>query len=98
MTQLVTIDRTTLEQLIHGVEMGFDFDDGDVFGVRSNDMTDALAEGYAALANAEPTKISLTNTSTGSLPQRVESIFEAMDKEVAAGRLVRSGPMEWRKL
>ena len=55
MTQLVTIDRTTLEQLIHGVEMGFDFDDGDVFGVRSNDMTDALAEGYAALANAEPT-------------------------------------------
>ncbi len=56
MTQLVTIDRTTLEQLIHGVEMGFDFDDGDVFGVRSNDMTDALAEGYAALANAEPTQ------------------------------------------
>jgi hypothetical protein len=52
MTQ-VLIDRATLEQLIHGVEMGFNFDYGDVFGVRSNDMTDALAEGYAALANAE---------------------------------------------
>ena len=52
----------------------------------------------AAIANAEPKKISLTNTATGSLPQRIESIFEAMDKEVAAGRLVRTGPMEWRKL
>ncbi|MCV5968898.1 hypothetical protein, partial [Lactococcus petauri] len=46
----------------------------------------------AAITNAEPKKISLTNTATGSLPQRIESIFEAMDKEVAAGRLVRTGP------
>ena len=62
------------------------------------EIQQTMAEGRAALANAEPKKFSLTNTSTGTLPQRVESIFETMDKEVAAGRLVRTGPMEWRKL
>ena len=62
------------------------------------EIQQTMAEGRAALANAEPKKFSLTNTSTGTLPQRVESIFEAMDKEVAAGRLVRTGPMEWTKL
>ena len=58
----------------------------------------AITAGRAALANAEPKKFSLTNTSTGSLTQRIESIFETVDKEVAAGRLVRTGPMEWTKL
>ena len=58
----------------------------------------AITAGRAALANAEPKKFSVTNTSTGTLPQRVESIFETMDKEVAAGRLVRTGPFEWRNL
>lgn len=62
------------------------------------EIQQTMAEGRAALSNAEPKKFSLTNTSTGTLPQRVESIFEAVDKEVAAGRLVRTGPMEWRKL
>jgi hypothetical protein len=61
-------------------------------------VSPAITAGQTALANAEPKKISLTNTATGSLPQRIESIFEAMDKEVAAGRLVRTGPLEWRKL
>ena len=48
MTQ-VLIPRATLEQLIHGVEMGFDFHDGDVFGVMSNNMVDARSAGRAAL-------------------------------------------------
>ena len=58
----------------------------------------AITEGRAALANAEPTGFSLTNTSISDTSRTIESFFEAMDKEVAAGRLVRTGPMEWTKL
>ena len=60
-------------------------------------VSPAITAGRAALANAEPKKFSLTNTATGSLTQRIESIFETVDKEVAAGRLVRTGPLEWSK-
>ena len=93
MSEFVTIDRATLEQLVGALE-----------GVRLCTppaqrpmVREAITAGRAALANAEPKKINLTNTATGSLPQRVESIFEAVDKEVAAGRLVRTGPLEWSK-
>ena len=58
----------------------------------------AITAGRAALANAEPTGFSLTNTSISDTSRTIESFFEAMDKEVAAGRLVRTGPMEWTKL
>jgi len=61
MTQ-VLIDRATLERLTHGVEMGFDFDDGDVFGVMSNDMTDALSAGHAALAEGRCKESNERNT------------------------------------
>ena len=61
-------------------------------------ISPAITAGRAALANAEPKKFSLTNTSTSTVPRTIESFFEAMDKEVAAGRLVRTGPMEWTKL
>ena len=101
MTQ-VLIDRATLEQAIDAFELvlrnlaagGGSKSINKLVARENAEFTKALR---AALANAEPTKISLTNTSTGSLPQRVESLFEAMDKEVAAGRLVRTGPMEWSK-
>ena len=62
------------------------------------EIQQTMAEGRAALANAEPTGFSLTNTSISDTSRTIESFFEAMDKEVAAGRLVRTGPMEWRKL
>jgi DNA-binding MarR family transcriptional regulator len=92
MTQ-VLIDRATLEQMVDALEQH-----GNAYLGHLTEYKAALEAGRAALANAEPKKLSLTNTATGSLPQRIESIFEAMDKEVAAGRLVRTGPMEWRKL
>ena len=59
---------------------------------------DALAARLAKLEKQEPTGFSLTKISTSTVPRTVESIFEAMDKEVAAGRVVRTGPMEWRKI
>jgi len=93
MTQ-VLIDRATLEQLVAALEMPCDRWSTVQFEIAA----DAIKAGRAALANAEPKKFSVTNTSTGTLPQRVESIFETMDKEVAAGRLVRTGPFEWRNL
>ena len=93
MTQ-VLIDRATLEQLVGALE-----------GVRLCTppaqrpmVREAITAGRAALANAEPTGFSLTNTSISDTSRTIESFFEAMDKEVAAGRLVRTGPMEWTKL
>ncbi len=61
-------------------------------------VSPAITAGRAALTNAEPTGFSLTNTSISDTSRTIESFFEAMDKEVAAGRLVRTGPMEWTKL
>ena len=102
MTQ-VLIDRATLEQLVAALNEVDQHVDLKRYDTAPNEVLfdvvmEAMVKGRAALANAEPKKFSLTNTSTGTLPQRVESIFETMDKEVAAGRLVRTGPMEWRKL
>lgn len=116
MTQFVTVDRATLEQMVvalNNAEDALNNSQGLIAGrerlgfaktcyganeIALGFVSPALTAGRAAIANAEPKKFSVTNTATGSLPQRVESIFEAMDKEVAAGRLVRTGPMEWRKL
>ena len=101
MTQ-VLIDRATLEQAIDAFELvlrnlaagGGSKSINKLVARENAEFTKALR---AALASAEPKKFSLTNTATSTLPQRVESIFETMDKEVAAGRLVRTGPLEWRK-
>ena len=101
MTQLL-IDRATLEQLIESLETCSpgDYSTGYVihpsFDAKAVDA--AITAGRAALANAEPTGFSLTNTSISDTSRTIESFFEAMDKEVAAGRLVRTGPMEWTKL
>jgi len=90
----VLIDRATLELVLRTLNrLRYDNDSA----MAEEGFHEAAEALRAALANAEPTKFSLTNTSTGTLPQRVESIFEAMDKEVAAGRLVRTAPMEWSK-
>ena len=95
MTQ-VLIDRATLEMTLKVLEettglpsTGASSFDNRIMSIR------ALR---AALANAEPTGFSLTNTSISDTSRTIESFFEAMDKEVAAGRLVRTGPMEWTKL
>ena len=105
MTQLL-IDRATLEQLVvalEGVEALIEHqytctrEGMNALQNASDDAQAAITAGRAALANAEPTGFSLTNTATGSLTQRIESIFETVDKEVAAGRLVRTGPLEWSK-
>ena len=90
----VLIDRATLEQLVAALEMPCDRWSTVQFEIAA----DAIKAGRAALANAEPTGFSLTNTSISDTSRTIESFFEAMDKEVAAGRLVRTGPMEWTKL
>ena len=105
MTQLL-IDRATLEQILTELQRmsnaceleGDKHRDGNKWHRLSDDAARALSAGRAALSNAEPTGFSLTNTSISDTSRTIESFFEAMDKEVAAGRLVRTGPMEWTKL
>ena len=84
MTQ-ITLPREVVEQLVDCPASDYE---------RMYDLKKQLRK---ALANAEPTGFSLTKTSTSTVPRTVESIFEAMDKEVAAGRLVRTGPFEWTR-
>ena len=101
MTQ-VLIDRATLEQLLEDVlqinrEMGKGGAACDISNRAYPPIKRSLDALRAALANAEPTGFRLTNTSISDTSRTIESFFEAMDKEVAAGRLVRTGPMEWSK-
>ena len=115
MSEFVTIDRATLEQLVGALEDSIDcarheYETYWGHGLptrkaqidrmkESLDQHEAsITAGRAALANAEPTGFSLTNTSISDTSRTIESFFEAMDKEVASGRLVRTGPMEWTKL
>ena len=95
MTQLITIDRATLELVLRTLNRLWHDNDSAMAEEGLHKSTEALR---AALANAEPTGFSLTNTSISDTSRTIESFFEAMDKEVAAGRLVRTGPMEWTKL
>ena len=86
MTQLL-IDRATLEQLIESLETCSpgDYSTGHVihpsFDAKAVDA--AITAGRAALANAEP-----------AIKRYVPTDIDA---EVAAGTLVQTGPMEWRK-
>ena len=103
MTQLIAIDRATLEQLVAALNEVDQHVDLKRYDTAPNEVLfdvvmEAMVKGRAALANAEPTGFSLTNTSISDTSRTIESFFEAMDKEVAAGRLVRTGPMEWTKL
>lgn len=103
MTQFVTVDRATLEQLVVALNEVDQHVDLKRYDTAPNEVLfdvvmEAITAGRAALANAEPTGFSLTNTSISDTSRTIESFFEAMDKEVAAGRLVRTGPMEWTKL
>ena len=79
MTQFVTIDRATLEQLVAALEMPCDRWSTVQFEIAA----DAIKAGRAALANAEP-----------AIKRYVPTDIDA---EVAAGTLVQTGPMEWRK-
>ena len=98
----VTIPIATLEHLVVALEKSVGAMQGLYGGWRCTKELKmanlAITAGRAALANAEPTGFSLTNTSISDTSRTIESFFEAMDKEVAAGRLVRTGPMEWTKL
>jgi len=91
----VLIDRATLELVLRTLNrLRYDNDSA----MAEEGFHEAAEALRAALANAEPTGFSLTNTSISDTSRTIESFFEAMDKEVAAGRLVRTGPMEWTKL
>ena len=102
MTQQITLPREVVEQLVDALEKSVGAMQGLYGGWRCTQELKmanlAITAGRAALDNAEPTGFSLTKTSTSTVPRTVESMFEAMDKEVAAGRVVRTGPMEWRKI
>lgn len=78
MTQLITIDRATLEQLVEFLEFHSKYWNGQ----GAHPMT-VVTAGRAALANAEP-----------AIKRYVPTDIDA---EVAAGTLVQTGPMEWRK-
>ncbi len=100
MTQFVTVDRATLEQLVVALEDSIDcvrHEYETYWGhglptrkAQIDSMKESLdrheasiTAGRAALANAEP-----------AIKRYVPTDIDA---EVAAGTLVQTGPMEWRK-
>ena len=101
MTQFVTIDRATLEQMVVAMNNAEDALNNsqaliagrERFGfaktcyaaneIALGFVSPAITAGRAALANAEP-----------AIKRYVPTDIDA---EVAAGTLVQTGPMEWRK-
>ncbi len=87
MTQ-VLIDRATLEQLVAALNEVDQHVDLKRYDTAPNEVLfdvvmEAMVKGRAALANAEPAI---------TIYSQVD-----IDAEVAAGTLVQTGPLEWRK-